>query len=161
MRWPEHDEWASRLNIHDEASHEVNILIDAIEGRKDLPAAEIEELNRIREEVISEREVAGSDSIMNAVVALNDGHDSARTLKSQAKIHADVQLRYLQSRSEDHVTAWYLHHYLDFLHEMSGSDRDLEQLLTEYRRKYPQCSSEQIEEFLLQNKAELPTASET
>lgn len=157
MEWQEHDRWAERLGIPQDVSREVNILIDAIEGRKDLPADEKEELDQIRTEVVSERDVAKSDSVMAAIIALNDGHDSARTLKSQAKIHAVVQLRYLLGKSDEHVIAWYLHHYLDFLHEMKGSDRGLEELLTEYRRKYPQCSTESIEEFLVQNRDELPS----
>lgn len=161
MEWEKHDKWARKLDIPRKVSREVNILIDAIERRKDLPAEEKEELDRIRAEVISERDVAGSDSIMTEVVALNDGHDSARTQMSQAKLHAEVQLKYLRRKSEDHVKAWYLHHYMDFLHEMQTSDHDLEQLLTEYRQKYPQASSESTEKFLMKHRDKLPTETET
>jgi hypothetical protein len=98
----------------------------------------------------------GSNSTLAHVAAERAArHDSGRTQKSDAKLYANAKLNLLREHGDDYVTAYYLHHYLDFLGEEWRSGENAHNLIEELRSKYQHLGSEEIEQFLHKNESDL------
>lgn len=155
MNWEDHNRWAKKLGISESIANGVNSLIDG--GDEELS----HEFNRNKGSLVSEamenQEVSSRrNSAFEVIIGNNvEKHDAARNLTTDSKIYADVQLRFLQQKGEDYVTAWFLHHHLDYISEEQNSGKHLVRLLREHQTKYPQTFSQDIANFLIKHNKEL------
>ena len=154
MDWERHNAWARKLDIPTSVAIGVNSLIDG--GDEDLSREFEQEKDRLADKVLKQRETAKRDSAMVAIVAYHvDEHDAARKITTDSNIHSAVQLRFLQEKGDEYVTAWYLHHHLDYLWEERSSGKQVQELLAEHKQTYPQTYSADIVDFLLDHEAAL------
>lgn len=155
MKWKLHNKWAGKLGIDEEISQGVNSLIDDI-GEEELAAEFKQRKGEYEAKVLDRKGVAKGNSALGLVVALHDDkHDAGRKITTDSKIYAEIQLEFLRDKGKDHVMAWYLHHYLDYIDEMWESRKGIEVLLDEYEQKYPHICSQQIADFLIDHKKAL------
>jgi hypothetical protein len=137
IEWEAHDDWAERPDISAEVSREVNNQID---DHKDTGLnSEFKQNTRLY--------VPGSSAMSHVIAERAPRHDSGRTQKSDAKMYANAKLNLLKEHSEDHVTAYYLHH-LDYFDEEWNPEKDVDGLVKEFRSKYRHLVSEVIEQFI-------------
>lgn len=157
MKWENHDRWAQKLGIAEEVSREVNNLVDAINTDEGLYAEFENKKHGITRSLTDDDEIAVSKRTFDAVAAINMGdHDGSQKKTTDAKLEANAKLKFLQSKGEEYVKVWYLHHYLDYLVEDSRSGNTIEELLDAYRQEnHRQIHSQEIENFLLTHKDDL------
>lgn len=155
MEWDLHNKWAAKLGIDEQTSKGINSLVDNI-GEEELAIEFKQRKGEYEAKVLDRKGEAKGNSALGLVVALHDDkHDAGRKITTDSKIYAEIQLEFLKDKGKDHVTAWYLHNYLDYIDEMWNSGKGIKVLLNEYQQKYPHICSQQIADFLIDHEEEL------
>lgn len=155
MKWEDHDRWAKKMDIRQHVSSEVNNLIDKVTD-SGLLAEFRENKEQLVDEILTGKDLAiAKGSMKHVVLEQIDDHDDSRTLRSDSKIYSDTYLHFFEQKGEDYVLAYHLHHYLDYFDEQKTSDKTIDELLSEFSKKYPHLSHSMVEEMFQSNRKQL------
>lgn len=155
MDWDSHLRWAKRFGISESAARYVNRVIDC-SNEDELPAEYRQAVADEAETIAANRGAERGNSALSLVIARDaTAHDAGRRKPTRGNIAAECTLRHLDRKGKEFVDAWYLHHYLDYLHERRSSRDTVREVITSYRKEYPEIHSQRIKEFLLEHEEAL------
>jgi hypothetical protein len=145
MEWDKHDKWAKEIfGISDEVSNEVNRAVD-YSGDNNLPPPP-QEYKEALSKCKDMKKSKGSKSAFSMVAAhyAKNTHDSGISSKTGSDIAAEYELCAMRQLSSEHVKAWHLHYYLDYLDKEASQEETLRELLNRYQLDHSHylCSSE-------------------
>lgn len=156
MEWADHDRWAERMDIPNGVSRDVNRIVDAIEQGNNLPQEYEEHLADCVSESDMEKPKKGGSALDMVVEDYTKReHDVGRGPKTGHSLAAEFQRCAVERMGPKYLQCWFLHHHLDYLSENRNSEKDFEQLLAEFREEHPEVHSQEIEDFLVEHRAEL------
>lgn len=156
MDWESHDEWAERFGISRDVSHYVNRVVDNPPGLE-LPEDYRKSISKSVKRRLHGEDLSHSKQTVMSIITAPEvrDHDSARSPRTIRKVAADAQLTFLGDKGDDYVSAWYLHHQLDYLCDQWTSETSVSELVFRHSSDRPETFSDEIGQFLLAHRERL------
>lgn len=154
MQWSNHDKWAERMGIDRDTSKEVNRIIDAVQQGDSISGEYKSLLQSCARQIYDNKSSKTGFSMVAADYSARE-HDASRKSTTGGDVSAKIHRCAMKRMGEDYLRCWYLHHVLDYLCENSASDKQVVQLLFQYKKEHPLTYSDEVIKFIRNNHTEL------